>query len=430
MADWQSPACAPRHRAERQRLCSKRRLRTPSRSGTAGPVPAKRSDAWPSGSTSHARHRSTPARPLAGARVAGLTKTGGWASHVLLDAADVVGVPEGVGAAEAETAVVNGITAWQILHRKARVRTGGTILVHGANSGVGSILVQLALNAGVRVIGTASARHHDALRALGVTPVDYRTENVPARIRELAPGGMDAVFDRGRARPDRLLAAGRPRRHPRVRTAAPPPVTTPAPSSGRPQDAGPCLTVERPAQRPSRLLLQHLGRPGPVQEPLPRPPARRPHPGPHGSAGRRHHRCRGRRTPSRSSRRGHAPGRVRHGQRQGRPRPVAAALPALAPSSLLRRRSTMPATLQRRPRPQRHTRDVPLVRKDGDRSADGDTDVGILTAKDGHGLNVSLVPLVRIGGAPWRGRSSIQTLPGRLTAKGGVRACAPQPRTD
>ncbi|MGW2225259.1 medium chain dehydrogenase/reductase family protein [Streptomyces formicae] len=149
---------------------------------------------------------------LVGKRVAALTKTGGWASHVVLDAADVVEVPEGVGAAAAETAVVNGITAWQMLHRKARVRAGQTILVHGANGGVGSLLVQLALGAGVRVIGTASARHHDALLELGVTPVDYRTEDVPRRVRELVPGGVDAVFDHigGRSVTDswRLLAPG------------------------------------------------------------------------------------------------------------------------------------------------------------------------------------------------------------------------------
>ncbi|WP_405699668.1 medium chain dehydrogenase/reductase family protein [Streptomyces sp. NBC_00069] len=132
---------------------------------------------------------------LLGRRVAALTKTGGWASHIALDAADVVDVPDGVSAVDAETAVVNGITAWQMLHRKARVRAGQTVLVHGANGGVGSILVQLALAAGAQVIGTASARHHDALRALGVAPVDYRSGNVPARVRALAPGGVDAVFD-------------------------------------------------------------------------------------------------------------------------------------------------------------------------------------------------------------------------------------------
>ncbi|WP_433430512.1 medium chain dehydrogenase/reductase family protein [Nonomuraea sp. CA-141351] len=149
---------------------------------------------------------------LAGTRVAALVKVGGWASHVIVDAADVVEVPDGVGAAEAETVVVNGITAWQMLHRKARVRTGQTVLVHGANGGVGSVLVQLAQAAGVKVIGTASARHHDALRERGVVPVDYRTEDVATRVRELAPGGVDAVFDhvggRGVVGSWRLLAPG------------------------------------------------------------------------------------------------------------------------------------------------------------------------------------------------------------------------------
>ncbi|MFJ8470160.1 medium chain dehydrogenase/reductase family protein [Streptomyces swartbergensis] len=147
-----------------------------------------------------------------GTRVAALLKVGGWASHVVVDAADVVPVPDGIGAAEAETVVINGITAWQMLHRKARVRAGQTVLVHGANGGVGSVLVQLAQAAGAKVIGTASARHHSALRERGVTPVDYRTEDIPARVRELAPGGVDAVFDHvgGRSIVDswNLLAPG------------------------------------------------------------------------------------------------------------------------------------------------------------------------------------------------------------------------------
>ncbi|MFD9434815.1 medium chain dehydrogenase/reductase family protein [Streptomyces sp. NPDC060002] len=149
---------------------------------------------------------------LAGTRVAALLKVGGWASHVLVDAADVVPVPAGIDAAEAETLVVNGITAWQMLHRRARISAGGTIVVHGANGGVGSVLVQLARAAGVQVIGTASTRHHDALRQQGVTPVDYRTGDLAARVRELAPGGVDAVFDHvgGRGIVDswRLLAPG------------------------------------------------------------------------------------------------------------------------------------------------------------------------------------------------------------------------------
>ncbi|MDQ0788176.1 medium chain dehydrogenase/reductase family protein [Streptomyces sp. B3I8] len=132
---------------------------------------------------------------LAGTRVAALVKVGGWATHVVVDAADTVPVPEGVDAERAETMVINGITAWQMLHRTARVRAGQTVLVLGANGGVGSVLVQLARAAGAEVIGTASARHHEDLRAQGVTPLDYRTKDLAARVRALAPGGVDAVFD-------------------------------------------------------------------------------------------------------------------------------------------------------------------------------------------------------------------------------------------
>jgi NADPH:quinone reductase-like Zn-dependent oxidoreductase len=132
---------------------------------------------------------------LLGRRVAAMTKTGGWASHALLTAADLVPVPDGLDPGEAETLVVNGVTAWQMLHRKAKVQPGQTVLVHGANGGVGTVLVQLALHHGARVIGTASPRHHEALRRLGAIPLDYHDQDLTARVREHAPAGVDAVFD-------------------------------------------------------------------------------------------------------------------------------------------------------------------------------------------------------------------------------------------
>ncbi|MFD6393658.1 medium chain dehydrogenase/reductase family protein [Nocardia sp. NPDC060259] len=131
---------------------------------------------------------------LIGTRVAALTKIGGWASHAVLDAADLVTVPAALDAAEAETFVVNGITAWQMLFRTAKVRPGQTVLVHGANGGVGSTLVQLARANGIHVIGTASARNAEAVRALGASWVDYRGD-VPRQVRAIAPDGVDAVFD-------------------------------------------------------------------------------------------------------------------------------------------------------------------------------------------------------------------------------------------
>ncbi|MFE6199162.1 medium chain dehydrogenase/reductase family protein [Streptomyces sp. NPDC057838] len=149
---------------------------------------------------------------LLGRRFAALTKTGGWASHVTVDAGDVTEVPQGVDPAEAETFVVNGITAWQMLHRLAEVRPGQVVLVHGANGGVGSTLVQLARIAGARVVGTASAKHHDAVRALGAVPVDYRAPDLQEQLRGHAPQGYDAVFDHvggeGIVTSYRLLASG------------------------------------------------------------------------------------------------------------------------------------------------------------------------------------------------------------------------------
>ena len=130
-----------------------------------------------------------------GARVAALTKVGAWADRVLLDARDLVPVPKGIDPAAAETVVVNGVTAWRMLHRTARVRTGETIVVLGAAGGVGTILVQLARHAGICVIGTAGTAQQERLRKLGAEPLDYRRDDIPARVRELAPAGVAAVFD-------------------------------------------------------------------------------------------------------------------------------------------------------------------------------------------------------------------------------------------
>lgn len=130
-----------------------------------------------------------------GDRIAALTKTGAWASRVDLDARDLVPVPAGVDPVAAETAVVNGLTAWRMLHRTARVGAGDTVVVLGAAGGVGSLLVQLARAAGAEVIGVVGPRQVDRVRELGATPVDRRSEDVGARVRELAPDGVAAVFD-------------------------------------------------------------------------------------------------------------------------------------------------------------------------------------------------------------------------------------------
>ncbi len=149
---------------------------------------------------------------LIGRRVAALTETGAWADSVTLDASGLVPVPDGLDPAEAVAVVTNGVTAWQMIHRAAKVRPGQTVLVHGASGGVGTLLVQLARLAGAEVIGTASASKHPGVRALGAVPVDYGGEDVPERVREISPDGVDAVFDhvggRGLADSWRMLRRG------------------------------------------------------------------------------------------------------------------------------------------------------------------------------------------------------------------------------
>lgn len=129
-----------------------------------------------------------------GDRVAALMGTGAWRTHVVVRADRVVPVPAGLDAGLAAAATMNGVTAWQMVHETARVRSGQTVLVHGASGGVGTLLVQLAVAAGARVLGTASAAKHDAVRALGADPIDYRGD-VKASVKALAPTGVDAVFD-------------------------------------------------------------------------------------------------------------------------------------------------------------------------------------------------------------------------------------------
>lgn len=86
---------------------------------------------------------------------------------------------------------------------------GQTLLIHAAAGGVGLAASQLAIARGVEVIGTASPRHHDFLRKLGVKPVSYG-DGLVERVRAVAPDGVDAVLDasgRG-ALPDSIELAG------------------------------------------------------------------------------------------------------------------------------------------------------------------------------------------------------------------------------
>ncbi len=75
-----------------------------------------------------------------------------------------------------------------------QVQAGQTLLIDGASGSVGSAAAQLALSSGLSVLGTASARHHDRLRAWGVEPVEHGPE-LDERVSSLASGTVDKVLD-------------------------------------------------------------------------------------------------------------------------------------------------------------------------------------------------------------------------------------------
>lgn len=125
----------------------------------------------------------------------------GWSdqrsSHaelVAVPADQLIRKPAGVSWEAAGALYVAGATAWAAV-RAVSVSSGDTVVVSGAAGGVGSLAVQLCVRAGAaKVIGLASERHHEWLRAHGVTPVTYG-EGVADRIREAAGGNVDAFID-------------------------------------------------------------------------------------------------------------------------------------------------------------------------------------------------------------------------------------------
>ena len=115
------------------------------------------------------------------------------AEFVLVEAGDLVPRPAGVPWEAAGALFVAGTTAYAAV-RAVNAGPDDTLVVAGAAGGVGSIAVQLAANAGARVIGLASEANHRWLADHGVTPVAYG-EGVAERIRAASAGRVDAFID-------------------------------------------------------------------------------------------------------------------------------------------------------------------------------------------------------------------------------------------
>jgi len=127
--------------------------------------------------------------------VAAMPISGAYAEYVCLPQRELVPVPPGLDAAEAVSLVLNYVTAYQMLHRSAKVRSGQRVLIHGAAGGVGTALLQLGRLAGLEMYGTCSSRGASTVSDLGGIPIDYQHQDFVKEIHRLTSEGVDAVFD-------------------------------------------------------------------------------------------------------------------------------------------------------------------------------------------------------------------------------------------
>jgi NADPH:quinone reductase-like Zn-dependent oxidoreductase len=119
---------------------------------------------------------------------------GGYRESIVLSADAVASIPTGVSLVEAATLPMNGLTAQQSLDQLA-LKPGQTLAVTGAAGCYGGYVIQLAKQAGLRVIADASPADEALVRSFGADTVVPRGPDIAAQIRKVAPNGVDGLAD-------------------------------------------------------------------------------------------------------------------------------------------------------------------------------------------------------------------------------------------
>jgi NADPH2:quinone reductase len=137
------------------------------------------------------------AGPLrAGQRAAYFFAAGAYAGERLVDASSLVALPDDIDAVHAAAFLAKGLTAWMGLRALYRLRPGETVLVQGASGNVGAILSRWAKALGATVIGVAGSRGKlDKVKAGAHHALAADDPDFLARLRAIAPGGVDVVYD-------------------------------------------------------------------------------------------------------------------------------------------------------------------------------------------------------------------------------------------
>ncbi len=119
------------------------------------------------------------------------SRNGGYAEYIAVKTIDLASAPKSIPLVKAAGIPLSSQAAWIALFELGRLKSGQSVLIHGASGGVGTFAVQLAKVAGAHVIGTASARNFDMVKSIGADEViDHTNEDFSKKVREL-----DMVLD-------------------------------------------------------------------------------------------------------------------------------------------------------------------------------------------------------------------------------------------
>ncbi len=144
-----------------------------------------------------------------GERVAYAMNPGSYAEYALVNAWQLVTLPEKVDFPLGAAAMLQGMTAHYLTHSTYPLQRGQTALIHAAAGGVGLLLIQISKMWGVRVIGTVSTEEKAELaREAGADHViRYDVRDFESEVKNITQGrGVDVVYDSvGRATFDRSL---------------------------------------------------------------------------------------------------------------------------------------------------------------------------------------------------------------------------------
>lgn len=127
----------------------------------------------------------------AGEEVFGFLGSGSYAEFGIGVPATLAHKPDHISHEQAAALPVAALTAWQALFERGGLQQGQTVLVNGASGGVGHLAVQLAADAGAKVLGTGSPRNREFVLGLGAARfIDYTSEDLAT-----AAENVDLVFD-------------------------------------------------------------------------------------------------------------------------------------------------------------------------------------------------------------------------------------------